>query len=345
MINIKSHRGKYSVIFEDYIKELKKFTKDTIFIIDKNILKIYPRIKIKLKNKKKILINATEINKDFTNVYKILEKLSSYKCSKNNLIVAIGGGITQDITCFVSSIYLRGISWIFFPTTLEAQGDSCIGSKSSINFFKKKNQIGTFFPPKKVIIDINFLKTLNKNQILSGMGEMLHYYVINKNNLNFFIKNYLLAVNNKKILIKIIKKSLLIKKKFIENDEFDAKNRKLLNYGHTFGHAIEAYTNFKIPHGVAVAKGIGLANFISYKKGIINKKNKEKIDNIIKIVTKNYSIKKFNIKKFINYLKKDKKYKKGSVDLILLKNNKLEICNQKFDKNFSKTIDEFFKKV
>lgn len=342
MIKIDSHRGRYEVVdinINNFLK--KKLNKNIIYIIDKKILKLYPKIKYYLKDKKKIEIVANEKSKDFKNIIKFLKILNDFRANKSFELYAIGGGVVQDIVCFLASIYYRGLNWIFIPTTLEAQGDSCIGSKSSINFKGKKNQIGTFYPPKKILIDKNFLKTLKRDLILSGLGEMLHYFAFSKKDYLFYKKNYIKAQRNFNVLKKLISKSLKIKSKFIEIDEFDTKERKLLNFGHTFAHAIEAYTRYQIPHGIAVAHGINIANFISLKKKIIRKEQFEDYQVVIKNLTRNYPLKKINIRKFIEIIKSDKKVSGNKINLILMNKKNISIYSQTFDEQFTKILSAY----
>src|SRR5271157_5866279 len=142
-----------------------------------------------------------------------------------------------DITAFVASILYRGLEWSFFPTTLLAQGDSCIGSKTSINLGDKKNLIGNFYPPSSIYIDTAFLESLETDDIKSGIGEMLHfYYYANSSYIDKLIGNYIHAISNRSTLIEYIRESLSIKKSVIEIDEFDKGERNKFNYGHTFGH-------------------------------------------------------------------------------------------------------------
>jgi 3-dehydroquinate synthase len=126
-------------------------------------------------------VKASEQNKTIEYCYELLEKLIANDIRKDSTVVAVGGGITQDIAAFVSSVLYRGINWVFYPTTLLAQADSCIGGKSSINVGGYKNLVGTFFPPSKVFIDIEFLETLPVEAIKSGIGEILHFYMVDGN--------------------------------------------------------------------------------------------------------------------------------------------------------------------
>ena len=182
LINIISHKGEYVVSFiKNNIKELNiEFTNDNFYIVDKNIATIYgEQLNNILNSDKVLLIEATEVNKSLDKFPTYVDSLVKAKVRRGQNLVAIGGGIIQDITCFLASTMMRGLPWIFYPTTLLAQSDSCIGSKSSINSGEVKNILGTFTPPNKVIIDVNFLKTLEEKDILSGIGEMIKVHAIN----------------------------------------------------------------------------------------------------------------------------------------------------------------------
>ncbi len=190
---------------------------------------------------------------------------------------------------YKSSILFRGVDWYFIPTTLISQGDSCIGGKTSINLKNVKNQLGTNYPPLKICIDTNFLKTLPQEQIKSGLGEMLHYFIFSsENDFIFFKQNF--EENNFKNLIQ---RSLEIKKSVIEIDEKEKGLRILFNYGHTFGHALESLdkSNDVIRHGEAV--GIGLLSEIYYYDG----KNKNFL--LTKKILRQYNLP-TNIKNFFN---------------------------------------------
>ena len=184
-INISSKLRNYEVEFIDDIRShVKKESKDDIFIIDKKV-----DLKIKL-NKKKIIISPSEIEKNFSNLQKIIQKLLNLKINRETKIICIGGGVVQDISSFLSSIIFRGIDWYFYPTTIISQCDSCIGGKTSINFKGFKNLIGNFYPPKKIKIDTNILSHLNSREILSGLGEMSHYYFLSKKKIFFFFQKF-----------------------------------------------------------------------------------------------------------------------------------------------------------
>jgi 3-dehydroquinate synthase len=214
----------------------------------------------------------------------------------------------------------RGVSWIFFPTSLLAQGDSCIGSKTSINFEKFKNLVGGFYPPHKIYIYPNFLETLTQVEIKSGMGEMLHYFVVSgEDDFKMYKTYYKEAINDKVVLARIIARSLEIKKRYIEKDEFDQNIRQVFNYGHSFGHAIESLTNYEIPHGIAVSYGMDMANFISVKMGFISEEIRNEIRYVTEYIWDGYSIKYLDQIELINALSKDKKNVGSKLGLILNK--------------------------
>ena len=308
---IKSKIKNYNLQFiNSYKQKISNYSKSQFFIIDRNVFNLFFKNKIKIKNF--ILINSYEESKDYCKISNIISKILQKRLNKKSKIVAIGGGITQDITSFICSIYFRGIDWEFFPTTLLSQGDSCIGGKTSINFGKFKNQLGGFYPPSNIYIDINFLKKLDSKAIQSGIGEMAHLLAV-KSNFNF---NYIVKYFKKQISVRdLIIKSLQSKIYYIEKDEFDKKERKLLNFGHTFGHAIESATNYKFPHGVCVAYGCLMSFWISKKMNFLTKKKYLNYEKIIKLII-NKKIE-FDILKFKKAVLRDKKANKNKIGFIL----------------------------
>jgi 3-dehydroquinate synthase len=258
------------------------------FLVDENVAKQYPeKLKSVLGNSNLILIEATEFKKSFNEIGQVIDKLVNNNVRRNQLLVGIGGGITQDITCFISSILLRGISWVYIPTTLLSQADSCIGSKSSINIDAGKNILGTFNPPLNIYIWPDFLATLRPEEILSGIGEIIKVHAIDSvTSFNQLALDYDRMLVDSSVLVSYIKNALLIKKKFIEIDEFDRGVRNIFNYGHSFGHAIEAATNFSVPHGIAVTIGMDMANFIAFKRGLLSEENLWRMQQLL---IKNYS--------------------------------------------------------
>lgn len=339
---VKSQIHDYSIEFINNLKSTfeNEFAEGDFIIIDKKISKLYiDDLKEYLENYGFIELDASETIKSYQGVNSIIDNLIHKGFKKNHRLIAIGGGITQDVTAFISSILYRGVSWIFFPTSLLAQGDSCIGSKTSINFNKFKNLVGGFYPPNKIYIYSSFLQSLNIEELKSGMGEMLHYFIVSsEEDFKFYKNNYKEAFANKNVLSKIIYRSLKIKKSYIEKDEFDKNIRQVFNYGHSFGHAIESLTNYKIPHGIAVSFGMDIANFISVRLGLIDESIRNQILEVTSYIWDGYSISNLNIDEFITALSKDKKNVDNKLGLIL---------NNGFGKIFKKFVenDERFKNL
>lgn len=259
-MHIKSKIRDYRVTFvEDFKEDLNR--NNAIYIVDKNVQDLYCLEALE----PKLVIKATEEAKTFSSINNIIQTLLLYPITKKTVLVAIGGGVIQDITGFIASILFRGIEWIFYPTTLLAQTDSCIGSKTCINVDDKKNQVGTFYPPSEIFIDMHFLDTLSTIPYYCGLGEMIKIGLIT--NKGFWKNNIRDSIGQ----------ALQSKKGFIEKDEFDKNERNLLNYGHTFGHAIEAGTNYRVPHGLAVIMGMDIENYISVRKQYLSEEEFKEI--------------------------------------------------------------------
>ena len=289
-IQIISHKGTYKVKFHRTIQELAILLTDEnyFFIVDEKIAQIYNTFLNPILNEKNsIVLQATEGNKSIENVIPIIETLVERNFRRNQILIAIGGGIIQDIVCFIASTIYRGVDWKYVPTTLLSQADSCIGSKSSINLGRIKNIIGTFNSPSEVFISPEFLTSLHINDLKSGIGEILKVCAIDSaETFNKLINDYDSLISNKSVLEEYIKKSLLIKQKFIEVDEFDKGIRNIFNYGHSFGHALETVTDFKVPHGIAVSIGMDMANQIAVWRNFISQQDYQRMHQVL---IKNYS--------------------------------------------------------
>ena len=315
--------GHYNVTFIKDFRELFKIytNTNTIYIFDKKVSELYEKnFKFLNSNSRIIRIDCSEQNKTVDYSLKLITSLIELNIRKEDKIIAIGGGITQDIVAFISSIIFRGVKWDFIPTTLLAQCDSCIGSKSSINFDNYKNLLGTFNPPSNIYIYLGFLESLKVSEIKSGIGEMLHYFFTADISLAKKITDNIesLIVDRKNLLF-YIKNSLNIKKKIIEIDEFDESIRHIFNFGHTFGHAIEAITNYSIPHGQAITLGMDLANYISFKKNKINYEQFKMMHNILEKNLPSFKFNQDNINKYSDALSKDKKNQGNQIGCILSK--------------------------
>ncbi|HTH15893.1 MAG TPA: AroB-related putative sugar phosphate phospholyase (cyclizing) [Magnetospirillum sp.] len=269
MMVIQSHKGPYQVHMNAGLPaELAQGKAQ--FLIDRNVAALHAdRLASPLASGRVLLIDATEENKSIEAMPAYIDHLAAAGIKRDHLLVAVGGGIVQDITCFLAANMFRGMDWVFAPTTLLAQCDSCIGSKSSINAGGAKNLLGTFTPSRQVFIDPGYLDTLDVREIRSGVGEMLKVHAIaGPEHFAQIAAAFEQLFTDRAVLARFIRRSLEVKQAYIEQDEFDRGIRNIFNYGHTTGHAIEAATHFGIPHGIAVAMGMDLANHIARRSGV-----------------------------------------------------------------------------
>ncbi len=217
-----------------------------------------------------IFIEASEQAKSLDRMPTVIEQLRAAGVNRTHRLVAIGGGVIQDIASFVASVYMRGLQWDYFPTTVLAMVDSCIGGKSSINVGPYKNLVGTFHPPQRIFIDPALAQTLPADQFASGLIEAAKItFVRGPESFDEHLACMPSTTMPTERLEELILNSLLAKKHFIEIDEFDKKERLLLNFGHTFGHSIEGASHYAIPHGIAVGLGIQCSIWFQRDRGVI----------------------------------------------------------------------------
>lgn len=266
---IQSHKGPYTARFVDDPATAIATLGATRchVIIDERVAGLYSAALGPLLRGPSVLnLAASEENKTLDRFPDYVRHLVEQGLRRDHQLVAIGGGIIQDITCFLAATMLRGVDWLFVPTTLLAQADSCIGSKSSINAATAKNILGTFTPPREAIICVRFLDTLDDVDVRSGIGEILKVHAIEgPEAFDALARDYDRLVEDRALLIRYVRRALEIKQRFIEIDEFDRGPRNIFNYGHSFGHAIEAATQFAVPHGIAVTIGMDMANFVAMR--------------------------------------------------------------------------------
>ena len=304
MFDIKSYRKTYNFTFAN-LKDISK-VKNSIGIVDKKVFTLYKPL-LEGKFDELCIIEAAEENKTINYCLTLIDHLCDIGVKKNTTLVAVGGGITQDVTSFIASILFRGISWSFIPTTLLAQADSCIGSKTSINHNNIKNLVGSFYPPDNIWCDPKLLDSLEDSDIDSGIGEMLHYFMLNNSEC--------LTRIDKNNLQECIAESLRIKKDMIERDEFDENERILFNYGHTFGHAIESISSYEVKHGLAVTLGMHIANYVSFRLGHINEATLAYLQSCIEFNLPDFFVS--DVDEYVSKLLKDKKNVNSSLVCIL----------------------------
>ena len=352
---IKSSLKNYRVVWDNdkISKSINPLFKDknNIFLIDRRVYKLYFK---KMSLKKVFLMNASENLKNVNQAIKFTDFLIKQNATKQNNVIVIGGGIIQDVAAFACAMFKRGIPWTLIPTTLLSITDSCIGAKTGLNYGSTKNIHALFSAPQKIIINLEFIKTLRSEDIISGIGESLKLSIIGgAKSLEIFNKNINAAVkhNSQKSLKRIIINSLYIKKEVIEFDEFEFNHRRSLNYGHSVGHALEILSNYKIPHGISIIFGILMENEISYETYGMKRTDLElikeivrKIDVPIKFIKK---LKDINYSGISNILTRDKKtigkILKLAVPTKELGN--LEFCNQKINLNIEKKLKKISKKI
>ncbi len=305
---------------EDFAAALKeRLMPGDVITVDATVLKLYhERLAPVLKAARHFVVEPSEDQKSYQGIEPLIDHLIESGFRKNNRLIAIGGGITQDITAFTASILFRGVDWYFFPTTLLAQCDSCIGSKTSINFGKSKNQLGNFYPPKEIVIDPGFLETLSPLDFRSGMGEMLHYYLVSgEEDFQRMLREYDRAFEDRAVLHELIYHSLDFKRSYVERDEFDQGPRNVFNYGHSFGHAIETLTDYTVPHGIAVSIGMDMANYLSVKLGYISNELYGRMHALLRKNWGNIRLSDIAVNDFIQALAKDKKAVGSELRVIL----------------------------
>ena len=258
-----------------------------------------------------IIFEAGESQKNLDTVKMIYEKLILAKFDRKDLLVALGGGVTGDITGFTAATYLRGIDFVQIPTSLLAQVDSSIGGKTGVDFDSYKNMVGAFHMPKLVYINVSTLTTLSDEQFISGMGEIIKHGLIKDSAyFDWLIENHdRILARDKDVLMEMIRVSCNIKRVVVENDPTEKGDRALLNFGHTLGHAIERYLDLKLSHGACVGIGCCLASVISYNRGDITE------DELHKII---HAFDMFGFPAVIEYTKNDKKMVGDKIKFILL---------------------------
>lgn len=337
----------YAVSFiDDFTVPLRREISDGAFVIIDNIVfDLYrERLEGVLPRDRHLIVEAAETNKTLDKCKEIIDTLVENNMRRNQKLIAIGGGVIQDITAFTASILYRGIEWSFFPTTLLAQGDSCIGSKTSINLGVKKNLVGNFYPPAAVFIDMGFLTSLVVDDVKSGIGEMLHFYAYADSPLfDELIRTYDEVIVNRALLREFIQGSLAIKKSVIEADEFDKGERNKFNYGHTFGHALETVTNYRMRHGLAVTVGMDIANFLSVELGLMKQGVFGDMHAKLAVNFPSDDLSRYTVDSFMNALARDKKNIGNDLGCILSEGPGRLVRKQlPFDDNLKKMVMDYF---
>lgn len=331
-VKIKQEENSYPIIIKnenitDLTEKILSYIKDKkyLVIISEKVEKIYGK-KLNIPKENKFILKDGEKEKNFKNYQKIINSALKKKLTRKDAIIAIGGGVVGDLAGFVASTYMRGIDFIQVPTTLLACVDSSVGGKVAIDTDFGKNLVGAFYQPKIVFINPKFLKTLDDRQFKTGLGEVVKYSFIEKSckceeelNLTNFLseKSQEILNRDEKTLSKLIEICVKLKISVVEKDEKENGLRRILNFGHTYGHAIEKITKYKkFTHGEAIVEGMKFAFNLAVRRNLIDKNYKYLAEDVIK----KYNFKEiptFKLDKMIELMQMDKKATSKSIVFIL----------------------------
>lgn len=326
---------------------LKSFSK-VVFVADKTVLENNTKLKNKLKNFSVYLDSFSEEKKEKETFFKILEFFLKENIDRKSLVVGIGGGVLADLLGFACSTFKRGVGFAFFPTTLLAQVDAGIGGKTGINFKGIKNMLGSFYPANYVVVDVSFLETLPERIFIEGFGEVLKYaFIKNKKLLQMLEENSLEEIKkNKKLLQDIIYESIKTKVGIAEKDPYEKGLRRILNFGHTAGHAFEALSMNSVnplKHGEAVSWGMLFEAVLSHKLGYLAQADLLRLKEMLeKYHLLDYSLPSFSFEDFWQKALQDKKNVGGEVKFVLLKSLGEAVYDISVNKEFVKDLLEGF---
>ena len=331
-ILIKTKSKKYKIFIENgsintYLKSELRTDSKKFIIVDSKVSKKIDKI---IKNKKNVFlikVKGSEKLKSINSYWKIISKLLQKKIDRSSTIISIGGGTVGDLCGFISNTILRGVKFSLIPTTLLSQVDSSIGGKNGINSKYGKNLIGTFYQPDIVIIDPTILRSLPLKQLRTGYAEIVKHALINDKNFYIWLKKNLknILLLKKNPLCYAILKSIKIKEKYVTSDEkeklVNSSSRAMLNFGHTFGHALESINKYRsnLSHGEAISIGMILATKISYRMKNIRRSELDDIIYHFKQAGLPYSTKSMINNKLYKAITADKKNTNNKINLILLK--------------------------
>jgi len=319
----------FSKSFDSLGDELEKLSiseRKICIITDSTVAKLYaePIMQLLEGKCKKIILHifpAGEANKTLDTVRAAYKVLIDEKFDRKDLLLALGGGVTGDVTGFIAATYLRGVDFVQIPTTLLAQADSSIGGKTGVDFDGYKNMVGAFYMPKLVYMNVSTLKSLDDRQFFNGFAEVMKHGLI-KDSMYYewLLENmYEICDRDVDVLLEMIIKSCMIKKLVVEKDPTEKGDRALLNFGHTIGHAIEKYKNFTMSHGECVALGAVAAAYISWKHEWLSMEEYYEIRDMFVPFNLPISIEDIEPDKILALTKSDKKMEGNAIKFVLLK--------------------------
>ena len=315
-LEIPCHTGHSRILIGERLQNLQKYvlSEKVVIITDQHVRRCYGK---DFPPYKLVEIGTGERIKNLDTVQTAYRKLLELEADRSSFVVGIGGGVVCDITGFVASTFMRGVRFGFVASTLLSQVDAGVGGKNGVNFLGYKNMVGVFNQPEFVICDMNLLKTLPEREVRCGLAEIVKHAAISDSGLfSYLEKHHEKAVNlDAKVIEKLIHESVLIKASIVLSDEKENGERRKLNFGHTFGHALEATTG--ISHGEAVSLGMMMASLISVKMGYLAQGDMRRVETLLeklKLPTRRT----LDRKKVLDALEKDKKREKEAIHFVLL---------------------------
>ena len=307
---------------QKYISEAFS-AKKVLFVIDENVMRLHREYLLEtidvLSAENHLVIEISEKKKSIDTVELIYEKLISVNAGRDAVLVGIGGGITGDITGFAAATFMRGISYIQVPTTLLSIVDSSVGGKTGVNFGSIKNIVGAFYQPEAVFADFKFLSTLEEDELVCGLGEIVKYAFLTGDEYYSKLKNdyrALLQLNDT-VLDYFIAESVRYKADVVARDEKETGLRKVLNLGHTFAHGLETSLNFEIKHGQAVIAGISCALELSRLLNLISEEEYTSSTDFIKEFASLIHFRQPDLNIMLNVMSRDKKNRNGKIKFVL----------------------------
>ncbi len=333
---------------KEELKELNYTGKKMCIVTDSNVNPLFGNVVKEICDEvaKEVVVfefEAGEEHKTLDTVTKLYEFLIQKSFYRDDVLIALGGGVVGDLTGYAAATYLRGIDFIQLPTTLLSMVDSSIGGKTGVDFNQYKNMVGAFHHPKLVFANIQTLKELSGRQFVSGMAEVMKAGLIKDGAFYEWLISQMFEIMdlNLEVLEEMIYRSQEIKIRVVQKDFKEKGERALLNFGHTIGHAIEKYKNFELLHGECVALGCVAAAFVSYEKGYLSKDEYYEIRDMFVPFGLPISIDKLDIEEVVKLTKSDKKMKDTGIQFVLLKKiGRAFLSNEVTDDEIIKGIEE-----
>ncbi len=299
------------ILYNNRLLDLFKEDKNKLVVIaDEAVERLYAAPLAEKLQAELIVIPSGETKKSEKMAFFLIDRLVAMKAGRDTLLIGMGGGVTTDLTGFAASIYLRGVPLVLIPTTLLGAVDAAIGGKTAINTQQRKNLIGTTYYPKAIFIDLNTLDTLSENELFNGLAEIMKMGLISDVSLLDLANE---GPKNPNLIVQAIKAKIAI----VQQDPTELGIRRILNFGHTIGHALESVSHYEMSHGEAVALGCVVESHLSVCLGYLSQKD---FDRILELYSR-FPLalpSKYDRNKMIEAMSSDKKRKQGEVRFVLL---------------------------